>query len=111
MAYRPEQGDIVYVNFSPQTGHEQAGWRPAVVVSNGQYHRFTGNLALLCPITNTLKPFPLHVQLDERTKTSGMVLCEHVKSMDLAARTVEFREILPDDLLRKVLDRLVLSIE
>ena len=111
MAYFPEQGDIVYIDFSPHIGHEQAGRRPAVVVSNDQYHKFTGNLAMLCPITNTIRPFPLHVPLDERTRTTGIVLCEHVKSMDFAARAAEFREALPDDLLQKVLDRLILSIE
>ena len=79
--YRPEQGDIVMLNFSPQAGHEQAGRRPALVVSNASFHRYTG-LAIFCPITNQIKDYPLHVRLDDRTRTTGEILCEHVKSLD-----------------------------
>ena len=104
MAYRPVQGDLVMMDFNPQAGHEQAGRRPALVVSNQAFHRY-------CPITNQIKDYPMHVKLDERTKTTGEVLCEHVKSLDLAARKAVFIESMPDDLLEEVLERIKLSIE
>ncbi|MBR3503406.1 MAG: type II toxin-antitoxin system PemK/MazF family toxin [Clostridia bacterium] len=109
-AYRPAQGDIVLLTFNPQAGHEQAGRRPALVVSNQSFHRYTG-LAIFCPITNQIKDYPLHVKLDERTKTTGEILCEHVKSLDYNARHIAFVETLPDDLLAEVLERIHMSIE
>ena len=108
--YRPAQGDIVMLNFTPQAGHEQAGRRPALVVSNKSFHRYTG-LAIFCPITNQLKDYPLHVRLDNRTKTTGEVLCEHVKSLDYRARNISFIEKLPDDLLGEVLDRIRMALD
>ena len=66
---------------------------------------------MVCPITNTLRPFPMHVPLDSRTKTTGAILCEQVKSLDVAARNAEFREALPEDLLADVLERIILSLE
>ena len=68
MAYRPVQGDLVMMDFNPQAGHEQAGRRPALVVSNQAFHRYT-RMAIVCPITNQIKDYPMHVKLDERTKT------------------------------------------
>ena len=108
--YRPAQGDIVMLNFNPQAGHEQAGRRPALVVSNQSFHRYTG-LAIFCPITNQIKNYPLHVRLDARTKTTGEILCEHIKSLDYNARKIAFVEKLPDDLLEEVLDRVSMSLE
>ena len=110
MAYRPVQGDLVMMDFNPQAGHEQAGRRPALVISNKAFHRYT-RMAIVCPITNQIKDYPMHVKLDERTKTSGEVLCEHVKSLDLTARKAVFIERLPDDLLEEALERIRLSIE
>lgn len=108
--YRPEQGDLVMMNFSPQAGHEQAGRRPALVISNASFHRYT-RMAIVCPITNQIKDYPMHVKLDGRTKTTGEILCEHVKSLDLSARKAAFIEALPDDLLQEVLERVRMSIE
>ena len=96
------QGDIIKLNFNPQSGHEQAGYRPAVVVSNDFFNAKT-NLAIVCPITNTSRAFPLHVPLDDRTVTTGVVLCEHVKALDLSTRSFKFIEQLPDDLLDRVI--------
>lgn len=110
MIYQPKQGDIVMMNFNPQAGHEQAGRRPALVISNRSFHHYT-RMGIVCPITNQLKPFPMHVQLDERTKTTGEILCEHVKSLDLAARNAQYVETIPDDLLEDVLERVRLSLE
>ena len=111
MAYQPNQGDIIILDFNPQAGHEQAGRRPALVVSNAQYHKYTNGLAIVCPITNTLTPFPLHILLDKRTKTTGVLMCEQVKALDLNARCAEFLESLPEDLLHEVMERVILSIE
>ena len=108
--YQPEQGDIVMMNFSPQAGHEQAGRRPALVISNKSFHRYT-RMAIVCPITNQIKDYPMHVKLDAQTKTTGEILCEHVKSLDLSARSAVFVEKLPDELLTEVLERVRLSIE
>ena len=110
MSYQPKQGDIVMMNFNPQAGHEQAGRRPALVISNRAFHHYT-RMSIVCPITNQLKPYPMHVQLDSRTKTTGEILCEHVKSLDLAARNAQYVESIPDDLLEDVLERVRLSIE
>ena len=103
MEYAAEQGDIILLDFDPQAGHEQKGKRPALVVSNNTFNRFT-NLALVCPITNTAKGFPLHVPLDENTKTKGVIMCEQGKSLDLAARNAVFLEKIPAAILEEVVD-------
>ena len=68
-------------------------------------------LAIVCPITNTNNEFPLHVPLDERTTTTGVVLCEHIRSLDLNSRSNSFIERIPDDILRKVVDIITAEIE
>lgn len=98
-----KQGDIVKVNFNPQHGHEQAGYRPALIISNDIFNEQT-KLAIVCPITNTDNNFPLHISLDERTTTTGVILCEHVRTLDLNARPNRFVEKLPDDILERVID-------
>ena len=100
--YIPKQGDIVYMDFHPQSGHEQTGRRPGIIVSNDDFYLKT-KLALVCPITNTNNKFPLHLPLDKRNKITGMILCEHVKSLDVVSRNAEFVEKLPNDLLKKVI--------
>jgi mRNA interferase MazF len=97
-----KQGDIIKMNFDPQSGREQAGYRPAVVVSNDSFNARTG-MAIVCPITNTYRRFPLHIPLDERTQTTGYVLCDHIKSVDLAARGFTITEQIPEDLLDNIL--------
>jgi mRNA interferase MazF len=105
-----KQGDIVKLNFNPQSGHEQAGYRPAVVVSNNFFNAKT-NLTIVCPITNTNKSFPLHVILDSRTKTTGVVLCEQLKTVDLDSRQYTFVEKMPKDLLDEVIAIVLSQIE
>lgn len=95
------QGTIIKINFNPQAGHEQAGYRPAVVVSNDFFNMKT-NLAIVCPITNTNNHFPLHVPLDGRTTTTGVILCEHIRTLDLNARSYKIVENLPEDILETV---------
>ncbi|MBA1334134.1 MAG: Programmed cell death toxin MazF [Firmicutes bacterium] len=110
MGYIPEQGDIVFLEFDPQAGHEQKGKRPALVVSNTTYNRFT-NIAVVCPITNTHRNFPLHVELDERTRTTGVIMCEQVKALDIHARNVSFHEKAPKDIVEEVADILIGFVE
>lgn len=105
-----KQGDIIKVNLNPKAGHEQAGYRPAVVISNNTFNKMA-RLAILCPITNTKNNFPLHIPLDERTKTTGVILCEHIRAVDLEARPYIFVEKLPDDILENVVDIVFAEIE
>lgn len=103
MEYIPEQGDIILIDFNPQAGHEQQGRRPAYVISNYTFNKFT-KMAIVCPITNTNRNFPLHVPLDERTKTTGVIMCEQAKSLDFVARRCSFLEKSPQDILDEVKD-------
>ncbi len=107
-----KQGTIIKVNFNPQSGHEQAGYRPAVVISNDIFNEKT-NLTIVCPITNTNtnNHFPLHIPLDERTKTTGVILCEHIKAIDLNTRKYQVIEKLPDDITDNVIDIIYSEIE
>ena len=97
------QGDIILVEFDPTKGREQAGYRPAVVISQTKYNQ-NRDLAVICPITSSNKPFHFRVMLDDRTKTQGDVICEQVRVIDLLARKCTVVEHLPKDLLEKVLD-------
>lgn len=105
MAYIPERGDVVWLNFDPQAGHEQAGKRPAVVVSPQSYNQKVG-LALFCPITSQVKGFPFEVLLGTSGKIKGVVLADQVKSLDWRARNAEFVERLPESVFALVLGKL-----
>ena len=99
-----DQGDIVIVDFDPSLGSEQKGKRPGVVVSNDIYHKKTNGFVIVVPITSNLSvKYPLHVDLDSRTKTYGQIMCEQVKTMDTKTRNVKKVEKLPQDLLDKTL--------
>lgn len=105
-----KQGTIIKINFNPQSGHEQAGYRPAVVISNNIFSE-KAKLSIVCPITNTNNKFPLHIPLDARTKTTGVILCEHIKALDLNSRTYQVIEDLPKDILQNVIDIIYSEIE
>lgn len=105
-----KQGDIIKINFNPQSGHEQAGYRPAVVISNDLFME-KAKLAIVCPITNTNNAFPLHIPLDHRTKTTGVVLCEHVRSLDIVSRTYIAIEKVPEDILENIIDIIFSEVE
>jgi len=105
-----KQGDIIKLNFNPQSGHEQAGFRPAVVISNDFFNEKV-NMTIVCPITNTDRSFPLHVVLDNRTATTGVVLCEHVNAIDLEARPYQYVESIPEDLLGEIISTVFSEIE
>ena len=100
-AYVPERGDIVWIDMDPQVGHEQAGRRPAVVVSPGTYNR-PSDLALLCPITSQVKGYPFEIPIPEGVSVIGVILADQVKNMDWRARKARFICRLPDVCLRRV---------
>ena len=110
MRYRPTQGDIVFLDFDPTLGHEQKGRRPGLVVSNEQFHKQT-NLAMICPITNTISGFPTHIVLDDRTDTSGVIMFEQVRTLDLSARNPSYKESVSDDILDEAIDIICSFIE
>lgn len=110
MKYIPKQGDIIFLEFTPQAGHEQSGKRSALVVSNNTYNQFT-NMAMVCPITNTNRNFPLHVELNKGTKTTGVIMCEQVKALDIYARNASFYEKVPKQILEEVVDILIGFVE
>lgn len=83
--YIPQKGDFVAVTFDPQSGHEQRGRRPALVVSKPLFNRHTG-LAIVCPLTNTDRQFPFHVAVLDNPEVTGFVMVEQVKSIDFTAR-------------------------
>ncbi len=83
--YVPDRGDVVWLNFTPQAGHEQAGHRPGLVISPAAYNGKTG-LMLCCPITNQVKGYPFEVPLDARAGVRGVVLSDQVKSLDWRVR-------------------------
>ena len=89
LAYIPDSGDIVWIMFIPQAGHEQAGHRPALVLSPKAYNGKVG-LAILCPITSQVKGYPFEVKIPEGLEISGAVLSDQVKSLDWKARQAKF---------------------
>lgn len=103
MPYIPKAGDIVYIDFNPQSGHEIQKRRPALVVSNDAFNRLTG-MAMFCPITSTHRNHPLHIELDARTQTHGDILCEQLKSLDYSARNCAFKETISEDIFSKVIE-------
>ena len=87
--YAPQRGDVVWLDFQPQSGQEQGGRRPAVVISNGNYNKVVG-LAVFCPITSKVKGYPFEVALPENFPISGVVLVDQVKSLDWKILEAEF---------------------
>ena len=103
--YWPRKGDFVTLSFDPQAGHEQKGRRPALVLSNELFNRHVG-LAIVCPITNTDRPFPFHLPVPPTSSLSGFVMVEQVKSVDFTSRRVKFVERAPDEYMADVLSLL-----
>jgi mRNA interferase MazF len=102
--YCPQRGDVVWISFNPQAGHEQAGRRPALVLSPESYNRKVG-LALLCPVTNQVKGYPFEVVVPPDLKVAGAILSDQVKSMDWKARRAALLCSLPDGVVREVLNK------
>jgi mRNA interferase MazF len=88
--YIPEQGDIVALSFDPQSGHEQKGRRPAIIISNKTFNQYLG-LSFACPITNTKRDFPFHIKVKSENIT-GFIMAEQMKSIDYNSRNIKFIE-------------------
>jgi mRNA interferase MazF len=90
MSYVPDRGDFIWLNFTPQAGHEQRGTRPALVLSPKAYNSKTG-LAVCCPITSNVKGYPFEVRVISK-KINGAVLSDHLKNIDWKVRKAKFIE-------------------
>ena len=97
----PQCGDVVWITLNPQAGHEQAGRRPAVVLSPRNYNSKTG-LAILCPITSQIKGYPFEVPIPSGLPVSGAILSDQVKSLDWRARNAELIFTLSNDTISEV---------
>jgi len=104
-AYVPQCGDVVWITLNPQAGYEQAGRRPAVVLSPQNYNSKTG-LAIFCPITNQIKGYPFEVIIPAGLSVAGAVLSDQVKSLDWRARNAELICTLPTETISEVLQKL-----
>jgi len=103
----PERGHVVWVTFSPQAGHEQAGRRPAAVLSPRSYNEKVG-LGIFCPVTNQKKGYPFEVSIPAGLRVSGVLLCDQVKSLDWVARRAEFLDSLPEATVAEAIKKLSL---
>ena len=101
--YVPRKGDFITLSFDPQSGHEQKGRRPALVVSNDLFNRHTG-LAIVCPLTNTDRRFPFHLAVPATSSLKGFVMVEQVKSVDYTMRAAKFIRRAPTEFVDDVLD-------
>ena len=108
--YVPDRGDIVWLHFDPQAGHEQAGRRPAFVVSPRAYNRKVG-LALFCPISSRVKGYPFEVALSEGGKVDGVILSDQMKSLDWRARKASRFDRATDDVVQEVTGRILTLVD
>jgi mRNA interferase MazF len=109
-AHVPQRGDVVWLEFNPQAGTEQAGHRPALVISPQSYNRRVG-LALVCPITSRVKGYPFEVELPEGLETRGAILCDQIKSLDWRARHAMRLASVPDSVMQAVTARIVALVD
>jgi mRNA interferase MazF len=105
MAYTPDRGDAIWITLNPQAGHEQAGRRPALVLSPAAYNHKAG-LLVACPITSQVKGYPFEVAIPAGLKISGVILSDQVKSLDWKARQAELLCKLPAPTVDEVLQKL-----
>ena len=108
--YVPNTGDIVWIAFTPQAGREQAGHRPALVLSPRSYNEKT-NLALLCPVTSRVKGYPFEVSLPTPGTVGGVILADQVKSLDWRARRARFDSRVPPHVVGEVVEKLSVLLE
>lgn len=103
--YQPDRGDLVYLHFSPHAGTEQGGRRPALVLSPRAFNIAT-SLAFVCPLTSRVKNSPFEVPLPQGSRLGGVVLADHVRSLDWIERKAEFHSKASEDLLEEVVARI-----
>ncbi len=109
-AWVPERGDVIWIQFNPQTGNEQAGRRPALVVSPKSYNRRVG-LALICPITSRVKGYPFEVELPQGMEVEGVILCDQIKNLDWRARSARRIGSIPQFVMQEVTARILALID
>ena len=107
MRYVPDMGHVINVDMDPVAGHEQGGWRPAIVLSPNAYNSKT-SLLVAVPVTNQMKGYPFEVQLSAQMKTTGVALADQIKNLDWRARRMKYVEIAPPEVLKAIRDRLML---
>ena len=105
----PVQGDIIKINLDPKKGHEQAGYRPYICLSNKIISDYA-NIAIFAPISNTERKYPLYIPL-QKTKTTGSVLLDQLVTIDYNAREFLFIEAIPETLLQQLLSIVVLAFQ
>ncbi|NLL85523.1 MAG: endoribonuclease MazF [Syntrophomonadaceae bacterium] len=103
--YIPKRGDIIWLEFNPQAGHEQAGKRPALVISPEAYNHKT-SLFLVCPITSQVKGYPFEVKIPSELQVQGVILSDQVKSLDWQARNAQFACQVPDFIVQEVIEKI-----
>jgi len=106
----PERGDLVWLEFNPQAGSEQAGHRPALVISPRSYNRKVG-LAVVCPITSRVKGYPFEVELPQGIEAQGAILCDQLKSLDWRARSATYFGSVPDAVMEEVTARILTLVD
>ena len=99
--YIPKKGEIAILSFDPQSGHEQKGRRPALVLSNQEFNLKTG-MVLVCPITSRDNSFSFHIELPKKLSTKGYLMIEQIKSLDFNSRGIRFVEKTSDSLLYSI---------
>jgi mRNA interferase MazF len=101
----PDRGSLVWLHFSPQAGREQAGRRPGIVLTKAAYHQ-RSRLAVVCPVTSREKGWPMEVKLPPGLAVSGVVLVDHIRSVDREARKMEVVGAAPSEILEEIDARL-----
>lgn len=107
--YIPERGDLVWLQFTPQSGHEQAGKRPALVISPSSYNGKVG-LSLLCPVTSKIKGYPFEVIIPQNLPIEGAILSDQVKSLDWQTRQASFICKVPEETITEVVSKIQILI-
>jgi mRNA interferase MazF len=104
--YTPDTGHVIKIDLDPVAGHEQGGWRPAIVLSPNPYNGKT-SLVVAVPVTNQVKGYPFEVRLPGHMKTTGVVLADQIKNLDWRARRAKYVETTPEDVLKAIHERLI----
>ena len=103
MPYVPDRGDIIWLEFDPQKGHEQKGRRPGIVLSKKEYNQ-KSNLAIICPITSKIKDYPFEVRINSIIQ--GVILSDQIRSIDWKSRDASFIEKIPEEILKEILENI-----
>jgi mRNA interferase MazF len=103
--YIPDKGDIIWINFDPQAGREQAKIRPALVLSSFVYNSMS-LLVIVCPITSKIKDYPYEIKLSEGLEVKGVILADQIKNMDWKVRGASFICKIPEEIMEEVLSKI-----